>query len=69
MIEKLSEYKITKRDGAYINADNNVRAMNTLVVKVNELVDAVNSIVSVQERDRCRQRVCTDCLQRYSPYC
>lgn len=50
MIEKLSEYKITKRDGAYINADNNVRVMNTLVVKINELVDAVNSIVSVQEK-------------------
>lgn len=50
MIEKLSEYKITKRNGDYINADNNVRVMNTLVVKINELVDAANSIVSVQEK-------------------
>lgn len=50
MIEKLSEYKITKRNGDYINADNNVRVMNTLVVKINELVDAVNSIVTVQEK-------------------
>lgn len=44
MIEKLSEYKITKRDGDYINADNNTKIINTLVCKINELVDAVNII-------------------------
>ena len=45
MIEKLSEYKITKRDGDYINADNNTQIINKLVCKINELVDAVNDII------------------------
>lgn len=45
MIEKLSEYKITSRDGAFINADCNAKIINTLVRKINELVDAVNGIL------------------------
>lgn len=44
MIKELSEYKITKRDGDYINADNNTQIINTLVCKINELVDAVNEL-------------------------
>lgn len=50
MIERLNEYKITNRDGSFINADCNTKIINTLVRKINELVDAVNSIVSVQEK-------------------
>lgn len=42
MIEKLSEYKITRRDGAFINVECNTKIINTLVQKINELVDAVN---------------------------
>ena len=49
MTEKLSEYKISSRDGDFINADCNTKIINTLVRKINELVDAVNSIISVQE--------------------
>ena len=52
MIEKLSEYKITKRDGDYINADNNTQIINTLVCKINELVDAVNTIQKEREAER-----------------
>lgn len=48
MIKKLSEYKITKRDGDYINADNNTKIINTLVCKINELVDAVNELQESQ---------------------
>ena len=44
IIKKLIEYKITKRDGDYINADNNTQIINTLVCKINELVDAVNKL-------------------------
>jgi len=45
MLEKLSEYKITNRDGSFINADCNTKIINTLVRKINELVDAVNGIL------------------------
>ena len=44
MIEKLSEYKITSRDGPFINVECNTKIINTLVQKINELVDTVNSI-------------------------
>lgn len=50
MIKKLSEYKITKRDGDYINADNNTQIINTLVCKINELVDAVNELQKHEEQ-------------------
>ena len=50
MTEKLNEYKITSRDGPFINAECNTKIINTLVRKINELVDTVNSIVSVQEK-------------------
>lgn len=46
MIEKLSEYKITSRDGAFINVECNTKIINTLVRKINELVDAVNEIMT-----------------------
>ena len=42
MIEKLSEYKITSRDGSFINVECNTKIINTLVRKINNLVDAVN---------------------------
>lgn len=42
MIEKLSEYKITSRDGPFINVECNTEIINTLVRKINELVDVVN---------------------------
>ena len=45
MIEKLSEYKITSRDGSFINVDCNTKIINTLVQKINELVDAVNVLI------------------------
>lgn len=48
MIDKLNEYTITKRDGNFINADNNTRIINTIVVKINELVDAVNELQNMQ---------------------
>lgn len=48
MIEKLSEYKITSRDGSFINVECNTKIINTLVQKINELVDAVNEF----EKDR-----------------
>ena len=51
MIEKLSEYKITRRNGAYINADCNTKIINTLVQKINELVDAVNTIQKEREAE------------------
>lgn len=44
MIEKLSEYKITSRDGSFINVECNTKIINTLVRKINELVDAVNAM-------------------------
>lgn len=50
MVKKLNEYEITSRDGPFINADCNAKIINTLVRKINELVDAVNSVVSVQEK-------------------
>lgn len=51
MIEKLSTYKITSRDaGAFINVDCNTKVINTLVLKINELVDIVNSVAKVQEK-------------------
>lgn len=45
MLKKLPEYEITNRDGAFINADCNTKIINTLVRKINELVDAVNGIL------------------------
>ena len=44
MTEKLSEYKITSRDGAFINVECNTKIINTLVRKINELVDVVNDL-------------------------
>lgn len=44
MIEKLSEYKITRRDGAFINVECNTNIINTLVRKINELVEFCNDI-------------------------
>ena len=46
MIEKLSEYKITSRDGSFINVECNTKIINTLIQKINELVDAVNEIMT-----------------------
>lgn len=51
MIEKLNKYKITKCDGNYINADNNTRIINTIVVKINEVIDAVNALVYEQDKN------------------
>lgn len=44
MIEKLSEYKITDRDGPFINVECNTKIINTLVRKINELVDTINEL-------------------------
>lgn len=44
MIEKLSEYEITSRDGPFINVECNTKIINTLVQKINELVDDVNKL-------------------------
>ena len=46
MIKKLSEYKITSRDGSFINVECNTKIINTLIQKINELVDAVNEIMT-----------------------
>lgn len=46
MLEKLSEYEITNRDGSFINVDCNTKIINTLVRKINNLVDAVNEIMT-----------------------
>lgn len=51
MIEKLSEYKITSRDGSFINVECNTKIINTLVCKINELVDAVNALVYEHDKD------------------
>ncbi len=48
MIEKLSEYEITSRDGSFINVECNTKIINTLVRKINELVDAVNEMQESQ---------------------
>ena len=50
MIEKLSEYKITSRDGSFINVECNTKIINTLVQKINELVDVVNGIIAAQQQ-------------------
>lgn len=44
MIKKLSEYEITSRDGPFINVECNTKIINTLVQKINELVDTVNTL-------------------------
>jgi hypothetical protein len=44
MIEKLSKFKITRRDGPFINVECNTNIINTLVRKINTLVDAVNEL-------------------------
>lgn len=44
MIKKLSELKITRRDGPFINVECNTKIINTLVRKINTLVDAVNEL-------------------------
>ncbi len=44
MIEKLNEYKITNRDGSFINVECNTKIINTLVRKINNLVDTVNEL-------------------------
>ena len=49
MIKKLSEYKITSRDGSFINVECNTKIINTLVQKINELVDAVNELEKNEE--------------------
>lgn len=42
MIEKLSEYEITSRDsGAFINVECNTKIINTLVRKLNEIIDTI----------------------------
>lgn len=51
MIEKLSEYKITSRDGSFINVECNTKIINTQVRKINELVYAVNEL----------QKMCKSC--------
>lgn len=50
MIEKLNEYKITSRDGAFINVECNAKIINTLVRKINELVDTVNELQKHEEQ-------------------
>lgn len=49
-IQKLSEYKITSRDGSFINVECNTKIINTLVRKINELVDAVNELKKHEEQ-------------------
>ena len=49
MIEKLNEYKITNRDGNFINVECNTKIINTMVRKINELVDAVNELKTKAE--------------------
>ena len=51
MIEKLSEYEITNRDGPFINVECNTKIINTIVRKINELVDAVNALVYEHDKD------------------
>ena len=41
MIEKLNEYKITSRDGSFINVECNTKIINTLVRKINEIIDTI----------------------------
>ena len=41
MIEKLREYKITSRDGSFINVECNTKIINTLVRKINEIIDTI----------------------------
>lgn len=53
MLEKLSEYEITSRDGDFINVDCNTKIINTLVRKINELVDAVNELQMKVEPEKC----------------
>ena len=50
MIEKLSEYKITNRDGSFINVECNTKIINTLVRKINNLVDVVNELQKHEEQ-------------------
>ena len=51
MIEKLSEYKITSQDGAFINVECNTKIINTLVRKINELCDIINTIQKEREAE------------------
>lgn len=50
MIKKLSEYEITSRDGEFINVECNTKIINTLVQKINELVDVVNKLQEHEEQ-------------------
>ena len=47
----MKEYEITNRDGSFINVDCNTKIINTLVRKINELVDAVNALVYEHDKD------------------
>lgn len=53
MIEKLSEYKITSRDGSFINVECNTKIINTLVRKINEIIDAVNELQKQIDKVSC----------------
>lgn len=44
MIEKLSEYEITSRDGPFINVECNTKIINTLVRKINELAEQITAL-------------------------
>lgn len=63
MTEKLSEYEITSRDGPYINVECNTKIINTLVRKINELVDVVNTIQKEREAEWFEIREWIDILE------
>ena len=52
MIEKLSEYKITSRDGSFINVECNTKIINTLIRKLNEVIDWVNDVSALRVIDK-----------------
>lgn len=53
MIEKLSEYEITSRDGgAFINVECNTKIINTLVRKLNEAIDWINDVSALRVTDK-----------------
>ena len=68
MIKKLSEYKITSRDGSFINVECNTKIINTLVQKINELVDAVNELeknAENRENPKVEQHKWIGCICRF----
>lgn len=54
MLKKLNEYKITNRDGLFINADCNTKIINTLVRKINSLISTVNNQQIQLNNHECR---------------